>query len=368
MPVADVVKLFDAEPSLDALATREQDGGFGLVLRSRMTQELGRQFGYALFARKPIHFFNEAHFLACDADDDPVQVISEATKRPASSIYDDIVVTTRGDYHGLVSMRLLMAHSKDLLARSMAEVDALEIRNRRLDELNRAQREFVANVTHELRAPLNTMLGVANLLSLDAELPSARQRDVQMLLSRGRDLSSLVNNLLELHRLESGEVKPRPSPTPIHELLEDCVEATRYLVLDRPVELVSECVELPESCVVDGVLLRRVLTNLLSNAAKFTDRGSVTLGAVARGPELELSVRDTGVGIKAEDLPRLFQKFTQLEPSKTKRHAGTGLGLVIVRDLVELMRGRVEVSSSFGVGSTFTVRLPLGAAGQGAAT
>src|SRR5947207_14541079 len=108
MPVAEVVKLFDAAPNLDALATREGDGGFGLVLRSRVTHELGRQFGYALFARKPIHLFNQPTFLACDAEDDPVQVIAEATKRPESALYDDIVVTQNGAYHGLVSMRLLM--------------------------------------------------------------------------------------------------------------------------------------------------------------------------------------------------------------------------------------------------------------------
>jgi len=174
-PVEQVAKVLDAEPRLEALATIEADGSFGLVLRSTLTQQLGRQFGYALFARKPIHVFNEANFLSCDASEEPVKVITQAVQRAEAAIYDDIVVTERGAYHGLVSMRLLMAHSKDLLARSMAEVDALELQNQRLDQLNRAQREFVANVTHELRAPLNTMLGVANLLSLDPALSEARQ-------------------------------------------------------------------------------------------------------------------------------------------------------------------------------------------------
>ncbi len=211
--VDSVAKLFQREPRLEAVATLEQDGGFGLVLRAHLTRELGRQFGYALFARKAIRVFNEEGFLTCDVADEPVKVIGEATKRSEAAIYDDIVVTKGGAYYGLVSMRLLMAHSKDLLVQSMAEVNALELQNQKLDELNRAQREFVANVTHELRSPLNTMLGVANLLSLDAELPSSRRRDVHMLLNRGRDLLALVNNLLELHRLEAGDVRALPLAT-----------------------------------------------------------------------------------------------------------------------------------------------------------
>ncbi len=357
-PVEVVAKLFDAESKLDAIATLETDGSFGLVLRSHLTRELGRQFGYALFARKPIHVFNEAQFLRCDAEDEPVKVIGEATKRPESAIYDDIVVTENGAYHGLVSMRLLMAHSKDLLARSMAEIDELELQNDRLDQLNRAQREFVANVTHELRAPLNTILGVANLLSLDQTISEPRQRDVRVLLTRGRDLLSLVNNLLELHRLESGDVQPEPTATRLQELLDDCIESARYLLLDRPVELVGDYATLPDRVSLDGVLLRRILTNLLSNAAKFTERGRVTLSASLAGENLRLRVSDTGIGIRPADMPKLFRKFTQLEAAKTKRHAGTGLGLVIVRDLVELMGGSVSVESTYGAGTTFDLSLP----------
>jgi signal transduction histidine kinase len=167
MPVEHVAKLFDAESNLDALATLENDGSFGLVLRSRLTHDLGRRFGYALFARKPIHVFNEPSFLSCDAAEEPVKVISEATKRRESAIYDDIVVTEDGAYHGLVSMRLLMAHGKDLLARSMAEVCALELQNQKLDELNRAQREFVANVTHELRRAR----ALPDLVLMDVNMP-----------------------------------------------------------------------------------------------------------------------------------------------------------------------------------------------------
>src|SRR5262249_25710049 len=157
-------------------------------------------------------------------------------------------------------------------------------------------------------------------------------RDVNMLLGRGRDLLGLVNNLLELHRLESGDVHARPSPTQLTQLLDDCVAAAGYLVAERSLTLLTQYDQVPARALVDAVLLRRIVTNLLSNAMKFTDQGSVTLAAHQRGGELVLSIRDTGVGIASEDLPKLFHKFVQLEAAKTKRHAGTGLGLVIVKD------------------------------------
>lgn len=356
--VQKVAALFDQQPRLDAVAAVEQDSSFGLVLRSRLTRELGRQFGFSLFARKPVRIFNEPNFLTCNIDDEPVKVIAEAARRDESTIYDDIVVTSNGAYHGLVSMRLLMAHSKDLLISSMAEVDVLESRNRRLDELNRLQREFVANMTHELRAPLNTILGVANLLSMDDALPDSRRRDVEVLLNRGRDLLTLVNNLLELHRIEAGEVLPTLEPTPLVPLLEECLEATSYLIGERAIKLERHFVGLPEMVFTDSVLLRRILTNLLSNAAKFTERGRVSLTAQARGSDLVLEVSDTGPGIAEQDLPKLFRKFVQLEATKTKRHAGTGLGLAIVRDLVDVLGGEVSVSSRLGHGTTFVVTLP----------
>ncbi len=356
--IQKVAGLFSEDPRLDAVAAVETDRTFGLVLRSRLMGELGRRFGYSLFARKPVRIFKEPDFLVCDAEAEPVQVIAAAARRDEARIYDDIVVTERGGYLGLVSMRLLMAHSKDLLIESMANVGALETQNRRLDELNRQQREFVANITHELRAPLNTMLGVANLLSMDDELPAGRLRDVEMLLSRGRDLQALVNNLLELHRIEAGEVKPCLEVLKLRPLLDDCLASTHYALRGRPVSLESDYRELPERVVTDAVLLRRILINLLSNAAKFTEAGKVVLSACPVGSEFVVSVTDTGPGIRDEDLPRLFRKFVQLEATRTKSHSGTGLGLAIVRDLVDILGGRVNVTSCLGQGTTFSVTLP----------
>lgn len=196
------------------------------------------------------------------------------------------------------------------------------------------------------------------MLSLDEGLPESRRKDVEMLLSRGRDLLGLVNNMLELHRIESGDVKPSIEVTELIPLLSDCVDAARYLVSGRDVTIESRFISLPERASTDPVLLRRIVTNLLSNAAKFTEHGNVTLSAEARGAVLVIEVSDTGPGIAEQDLPRLFRKFVQLEATKTKRHAGTGLGLALVRDLVTMLQGTVTVRSRLGVGTTFTITLP----------
>ena len=362
LAVREVAALFERTPDLDAVAVVENDGTFGLVIRSRLTSELGRQFGYALYARRPIRELTEWNVLRCDVKQDPVTVIGQAVHRDLHRIYDDIALTEEGRYFGLVSMRLLMAHSKNLLVRSMSEVGELEQRNRSLDEMNRMQREFVANMTHELRAPLSTMLGVANLLASDEAIPEARRRDVGMLLSRGQDLLGIVNNFLEMHRIEAGEVEPFFEQVELEPLLDDCLDAASYLIGGRPITIARDYQQLPGSLLTDAVLVRRIFTNLLSNAIKFTDRGTVTLAARWLGTTLSLSVCDTGLGIRNEDQTRLFQKFAQLERTKTKRHAGTGLGLAIVKNLTQLLGGSITVHSQPGVGSEFTVTLPARAA------
>ncbi|HEY3253313.1 MAG TPA: ATP-binding protein, partial [Polyangiaceae bacterium] len=185
-------------------------------------------------------------------------------------------------------------------------------------------------------------------------------------LTRGRDLLGIVNNFLEMHRIEAGDVDPFVEPVELRALLDDCLDAASYLVDGRPIELHREYQDLPRQIVTDPVLLRRVLTNLLSNAVKFTDCGSVTLLAHGQDSELTIRVRDTGLGIRSEDLPNLFRKFGQLSATKTKRHAGTGLGLAIVKNLVELLGGRIDVHSAVGLGSEFTVRLPASHTSQAA--
>jgi signal transduction histidine kinase len=254
-------------------------------------------------------------------------------------------------------MRSLLAHHKDLLVSSMAELEMLDEKNRRLEEIHQIQSEFVSNMTHELRTPLNTMLGVARAVMGDPELPGKHLRHMELLLKRGQDLLGIVNNMLDLSKLESGAMTPFVEDVELGTLLEDQLHSAEALVGGKPVRFQLSLQSLPRAFPTDPVLLGRILSNLLANAVKFTDAGMITLAATGEGNAVRIAVRDTGVGIRDEDLERLFTKFTQLESTKTKRHAGTGLGLVIVKGLVDQLGGTIAVESRELQGTTFTVRL-----------
>ncbi len=363
-PIPRVAARFDQDPLLDSLVVLDAEQRIGLLTRARLLGHFNSQFGYALYQRKPVKLLADPEALIVDALEAPVRVIAAAMQREMARVYDDIIVVDAGRYLGLVSMRYLMAHGKDLLLTSLAEVDGLERQNRRLDEINRAQREFVANMTHELRAPLNTILGISRLLSEAPELSSSSLSDVELIVSSGHDLLGIVNNLLDLYKIESQGLKLTLESVDPAEVVRTCFAPARYLVQGKPIEIVETVRDLPRRVSIDPVLLRRLVANLISNAVKFTDRGVIALEASWQGDVLGLSVADTGIGIRDEDLSKLFRKFTQLDAASSKRYGGTGLGLVIVKNLAELMSGDVQVQSAPGVGTRFDVRIRAPLAGQ----
>ena len=355
-PIARVVRLFETHADADAIAVLEP-GRIRIVARSRFFLQLGRRFGYSLYENRPIGLLAEEGSTV-DAEADPLEVITLATQREPGRVYDDILVLRDGRFLGTVSMRSLLVHHKQLLATSMAELALLDERNRRLEELNRIQSEFVANMTHELRSPLNTMLGIASLLLGDEALPEAHRRHLFLLVARGQELLGVISNMLDLARLESGAMTFAPEPIDVSQALEELVQSAEHLLPGKLVSLTIAFRALPRTFVTDPVSLRRIVTNLLSNAIKFTDAGTVTLSAEGQGHWLVLGVSATGIGIRDEDRSRLFKKFSQLESTKTKRHKGTGLGLAIVKALVDQLGGTIGVESRAGVGTTFAVRLP----------
>lgn len=355
-PVRSLVALFNARPDLDSVGVIDGPR-IGLVSRSRFFLQLGRRFGYALFENRPVRLLMEEPSTV-EAGQDPVEVIALATQREPARLYDDILVLKDGVFRGLVSMRSLMAHHKDLLFASFDEVAALDARNRHLEEVNRIQSEFVANMTHELRTPLNTLLGVTELMRHDPGFPTHHLKNLDRLRVRSLDLLGIVNNLLDISSLQAGALAPYPEEIDLPAFLDEAVASAVALAAGRPVEVVLDVGTLPPRFVSDPVLLGRIVGNLLSNAIKFTERGKVTLYAASNQGHLVLEVRDTGVGISAADCARLFTRFTQLESTRSKRHAGTGLGLAIVKGFVQQLGGDVDVQSTPGQGSTFTVCLP----------
>ena len=228
----------------------------------------------------------------------------------------------------------------------------------------RAKTEFLANMSHEIRTPMNAVIGMTSLL-LDAPLTAGQRDLVAIIRQSGDTLLTIIDDILDFSKAESGKLELTWQLVD----LQQCVEETAELMAPRAFEKGVEFVylvhrEVPRQILGDTVRLRQVLANLISNAIKFTDAGeialNVTLSTPADGqPEVLFTVRDTGIGIAQEDIPRLFQSFSQVDTSTTRRHGGTGLGLAISRRLCELMGGRIWVESDQSVGSTFWFTLPV---------
>ena len=225
-------------------------------------------------------------------------------------------------------------------------------------EASRVKSVFLANMSHELRTPLNAIIGYAELL-LD-DLPE-ENRDIGSILSSAQHLLALINNVLDISKIEAGKAEVFPESFDLAQLLEDVARTGEGLV--KPTTTLVRGWDSATLGVVftDLLKLRQVLLNLLSNAAKFTERGTITLRAERHeGPaRIELAIEDTGIGIDDEGLRRIFEPFAQAERSTTRRFGGTGLGLAICAEYVRLIGGTLRVDSSVGVGTTFTVSLPL---------
>ncbi|MDX2228941.1 MAG: GAF domain-containing protein [Leptolyngbyaceae cyanobacterium bins.349] len=225
---------------------------------------------------------------------------------------------------------------------------------------NRAKSEFLATMSHELRTPLNAILGLSQILQREifGHLTSKQQEYIQHIHSSGEHLLMLINDILDLAKVESGRESINPTQLVIAELCEYCLALVREQALDQGLQLLTNLDPQVHSCYADERRLKQMLLNLLSNAVKFTPSGSVTLTVNQLDQGIAFTVRDTGIGIPAEKLPLLFQPFSQLDSQLNRRYAGTGLGLALTRKLARLHGGDVTVESTPDQGSTFTLFLP----------
>jgi signal transduction histidine kinase len=243
----------------------------------------------------------------------------------------------------------------------------LEETNRKLVELDQIKSRFFANISHELRTPLTLLL--APLESLIQERGSSFGPQIQELLvimqGNGLRLLKLINDLLDLVRLESGKMEVKPEPVAMEPFLRGLSNAIRKTAEDRGVRLETNIDSGLSTALTDSDKLEKILLNLLFNALKFTPAGGVVqLEASTQNGEMVLAVSDTGVGISDEKVPYVFDRFWQADTSSQRKYQGVGIGLALVKELVEVQGGTVSVSSKVGRGSVFTVRLPYRAADQ----
>jgi signal transduction histidine kinase len=243
----------------------------------------------------------------------------------------------------------------------------LVLQNLRIAEASRMKSEFLANMSHELRTPLNSIIGFSELLhdgEVSHESPNYKSF-VGHILQSGRHLLQLINDVLDLAKVESGKIEFRPERVRLTRLVSEVCAVLRNLALERQIALDCEVAAAVDEATLDPARFKQVLFNYVSNALKFTEAGGKVQIRVTREDDssFRLEVDDTGIGISAPDVARLFNEFLQLDAGRTKRHGGTGLGLALTKRIVEAQGGRVGVRSTAGAGSVFFAVLPRGTRG-----
>ncbi|MGE0500195.1 MAG: ATP-binding protein [Rhizobiaceae bacterium] len=223
----------------------------------------------------------------------------------------------------------------------------------------RAKSEFLANMSHEIRTPMNGVLGMAELLAR-TELDQRQKTYAEVIVKSGNALLTIINDILDFSKIDAGHVELDPEPFRLVEAVEDVATLMSMRAAEKKIELLVHCDRaLPDWVVGDVGRIRQILTNLTGNAVKFTEAGHVLVEVKSVDGMIEFAVTDTGIGIPEDKVSAVFEKFSQVDASSTRRHEGTGLGLAIASRLVALMGGEIGATSRLGEGSTFFFRVPL---------
>ena len=263
-------------------------------------------------------------------------------------------------YRGFVT--LVAGH----IAAGIGSARSYRVQQRRAEELaalDRAKTTFFSNISHEFRTPLTLILDpVCELLSRSTGVDEQARQELDIVWRNGLRLAKLVNTLLDFSRIEAGRMRARYEPVDLAAVTADLASVFRSAVDRAGLVFTVDCPFLDEPVYVDRDMWEKVILNLLSNALKFTFEGSISVTVRRENADAVVTVTDTGVGVPAAEMPRLFERFHRIETARARSNEGSGIGLALVKELVELHGGSITADSTEGAGTTFTIRLPFGAA------
>ena len=368
-----------------AFSASELDGELGAALASRTIQRITDIPADTRFAFSAVSGeFKPREILTIPilSDHTVTAVISLASVHaydPAAiRLVNDILSVLTARVNGVLAFRQLnelaqrLEHQNRELDEQKRELSAqagelseqnteLEMQKRQLDEANRLKSAFLSNMSHELRTPLNSVIALSGVLNrrLAATIPAEELTFLEIIERNGKNLLLLINDILDLSRIEAGFEEISVAHFPFRELTDEIVAMLEPLALDKNIALRCQIPDDLPPISSDPVKCRHILQNLVGNAIKFTERGQVTITARKTDGEIHVSVADTGIGIAADHLPHIFDEFRQADDSTSRKYGGTGLGLTIAMKYARLLGGGLTVESTLGQGSTFTLRLPL---------
>lgn len=385
-----VERHFKQHPELPGVMITENHKIIGMISRTQFYEWLSRPYGLETFLKRPIKslwkmiadtegIINVEAFLekylvisaTCPID----QAVEKALSRPASLAYEPIMIEWEDQWEEgrrrLIDMQVLLLAQSQLFALAKQAAEAANI----------AKSEFLANMSHELRTPLNAILGFTQVMSHDRQLNTENQHHLGIIARSGEHLLDLINDILQMSKIEAGKITLNINSFDLYSLLDDLKAMLQLKAKSKSLRLILDCPpEVPQYIQTDERKLREVLINLLGNAIKFTEKGSITLRVrvgVANGNDSKWGVReidhystnlsagstsisfeieDTGVGIAPEEKSQLFTAFAQTETGR-KSQEGTGLGLAISLKFVKLMGGDITVSSTLGKGTIFAINI-----------
>jgi PAS domain S-box-containing protein len=300
----------------------------------------------------------------------------EASAYPTGTLYGAVAVTPArnaagvcthliGSVHDITEMRRAENQVRQLnaeLSQRVAErTEELKIALEKAQESDRLKSAFLATMSHELRTPLNSIIGFTGVLlqKLAGPLNDEQVKQLAMVQVSAHHLLALINDVLDISKIEAGQIEIVKQPFDMRLVVEEALRTTSPLAAKKGLSLVAAIASEVGSMVSDRRRVEQILLNLVNNAIKFTEHGEVRVECRIQDGWLETRVRDAGIGIKPEDMDKLFQPFRQIDTGLTRRHEGTGLGLSICQKLVQLLGGKIGVESEWGVGSTFTFTLPV---------
>jgi two-component system NtrC family sensor kinase len=331
--------------------------------------ERGSAIGRALLERKIVHI--------PDVEADPEYTWSEGQKLGSYRAVLAVPMLREGIPIGVLSLThsevrpftdkqielaATFADQAVIAIENVRLFDEIQDKSRQLAEASQHKSQFLANMSHELRTPLNAIIGVSEMLREDAEAAKQDTEPLDRVLGAGRHLLALINDILDLSKIEAGRMELQLEDVRLAPLIEGVVKTVEPLVAKNGNQLAVRCDGAIGSLHADSMRLRQALLNLMSNANKFTERGTISVEAQhaqENGRDwITIAVADTGIGMTPEQMGKLFQEFSQADAATTRKYGGTGLGLAISKRFCQMMGGDISVASELGRGSTFTIRLP----------